>query len=120
MIYNIKKLNYVFLGINISILVLFISLSIIFVVYKAFSSDSFLYIGKDLYIDVQYNQVINWTCINVNSEDNLFVLLDTDTKNKLIAFMKNNNLEIKPGSYELNQTDDFQKVIIKLRFKTIE
>ena len=98
---DVKKINYILLVINIAILILFL-------VYGAYIAISDFRLGKVLEFEITSNQIVDWKSINVDNEDNSFILLNESARNQLTTFMKNNNLEIKPGLYEFNQSDYFQ------------
>ncbi len=51
--------------------------------------------------------------------DDFYMLFDSEL-NKLIEYMKENNLVIKPGHYKLNESDRFVKVIKILEFEKKE
>lgn len=80
--------------------------------------------GKELNINIYSDEIIDYLKIDTARMGNgapkpWFDIWDKSERKKLIEFMKNNNLKIKPGSYSINQADRFEKVLKVLRFEEI-
>ncbi|HQA60915.1 MAG TPA: hypothetical protein PK768_07810 [Tepidanaerobacteraceae bacterium] len=79
-----------------------------------------LKIGKELYINVADNEIIDADYLSKvanGTYDSAFALMDSKEMHKLIQYLKENNLLIEPGKYVINQAWSFEKVKDILRFK---
>jgi hypothetical protein len=72
---------------------------------------------KSLYIRVIEDEVVDFSKIDEHRPEPWFDLWRYSEREKLIEYMKSNDLVIKPGLYEINQTDRFEKVLGILKFE---
>lgn len=78
--------------------------------------------GVKLNILVEKTEIIDHSSVSKEKMGNgapvpWFDLWAESERNKLIIYMKENNLKIMPGVYEFNQSDRFEKVIDILKFE---
>lgn len=93
--------------------------------YKGLKKLSEHGIGKDMVIVIEEGKVVDYTQIDIvrpgNGSPRLwFNTLGRTEKAQLIEYMKNNNLKIKPGVYEVSQSAYFKELKKILKFEKIE
>jgi len=71
-------------------------------------------IGKPFSIHVDSNMLADYKMVEK------LKLWEKTEKNKMVDYMKNNNLRIKVGDYQLNQTTSFEDALKILTFEKIE
>ncbi|WDV47772.1 hypothetical protein PV797_08795 [Clostridiaceae bacterium M8S5] len=88
------------------IIILTIAIIINFISNNSLRKNGLVGIGKTLTINITKKPVINHASLkNVIAID----LWDRSERNKLEKYMKNNNLQIKTGTYQINQGTTFEK-----------
>lgn len=70
--------------------------------------------GKEIIITVSDEDISDYRFIESSS---VLDLWNEDEKEKLINFMKRNNLKLKSGEYKLNQATTFEKSLEIFRFQ---
>ncbi len=71
-------------------------------------------IGKPFSIHVDSNMLADYKMVEE------LKLWDKTEKNKMVDYMKNNNLRVKVGDYQLNQATQFEDALKILTFEKIE
>lgn len=100
------------------ILIVLITLVIIILVgflsYIIYFSYFFEISGKDVIINVKEGVIFDYSLMEQ------YILINQDTRDELVQYMKENNLRVKPGRYELRQGTPFKKALRILKFIEIE
>ena len=71
-------------------------------------------IGKTIYLEIISEGTKDYTIIESVG------LWDEDERNKLVRYMKDNNLRIVPGKYVINQGTSFEGALKKFQFEIIQ
>lgn len=71
-------------------------------------------LGKSLYLDFKNGDINDYTVIDE------IELWDETERNKLVNYMKDNNLRIVPGKYVINQGTSFEGALKKFKFESIK
>ncbi|WP_432404184.1 hypothetical protein [Wukongibacter sp. M2B1] len=71
--------------------------------------------GKDIKTNILLEDERNYSIfLDENDETNLW---SKSEREKMVEYMKKNNLKIKPGEYELNQATTFEKALEIFEFE---
>ena len=98
----------------VCIIVVALILCGLYVAYH-FGSTENMIINKHRIVVVENTQKVNSDTIEDHSIKQ--VIVDQDKFEQLKQYMKDNNLSIKPGRYEVHDADSFEKLIKRLEFE---
>ncbi|HEY9061989.1 MAG TPA: hypothetical protein VIO64_16015 [Pseudobacteroides sp.] len=72
---------------------------------------------KTISLQIPEYEDFDYLKVAKNMYGNDFYMLFGKERSKLIEYMKKNNLVIKPGTYDIQESDRFEKVIKILKFE---
>lgn len=104
---KLSKKHFIRLGIVLLLIIPLISLK--FYTYYV-EEKATIFSGKVLTFQIREDEVFDYSMIDNDYRPSLFGVWDTSEREKLIEYMKENNLVIKPGRYKFHQGDRFVKV----------
>lgn len=106
----------VFIGFGITIVSIAIIITIFYVIFSInFNSNlkaqGLTGIGKNFTVEVPQN--IDYTIFN----DEEFDIWNEKERNKMIEYMKEENIKLKAGTYTINQANTFEKALEIFEFE---
>jgi|APHig6443717817_1056837.scaffolds.fasta_scaffold127553_2 hypothetical protein len=93
-------------------------------VYSFFRLFGQIELGKSFYIVIKEDEVVDYNAVNQEQYSNgssrmWFDMLRDTEREKLVRYMKENNYQIVPGTYDLRQGFKFKDLLRELKFEEI-
>ena len=102
------------------LLITFVSFIFLLTVYGLYitqynNSSTSMLVNKHRLVIVENNEIVDYKTIDSHAFKSAIV--DEEKFDQLKQYMQENNLEIKPGEYEIEDADSFKKLLKKINFK---